>query len=480
MIFLMGISLCFSGCKQEDDPQVAGPSLALGSPTYDGVRGESIEMSLTLEAAAGLQGLTVAVDGGNEASLPVNPGSNFQELTYTFDIPANATLGQVFSILFRLTDVQGNISEKTVSVSTRASLTAPTTYVFERNGQSTVFFQGQTDRLNMLAEIKSKVLAVGDAGGLIDEQVLLNAFENQGENGGGLFSFTSDRQLKDKTFQPDLDERFFETLFAEAAQASLAGSQGVQAANGTAGLITRENSGKTILVDEHGREYTQLIEKGLMGAVFLNQIFNVYLTEARTGDAVENVLLREGTNYTDMEHHWDEAFGYFHPPLDFTSPWPEDRRSELRFWSNYSNVVDNVQNGLLGTNKAIMDAFITGRTAIVNQDVETKNAQRAILYEQLEWVAAATAVHYINSSLKFLDEGKIGETFHVLSEAWAFTRALRYSPQRQIDLADITEMLETHLGAEGNFWNVSAAGLNQAKDLLVTAYPILDPIKNEL
>ena len=113
-----------------------------------------------------------------------------------------------------------------------------------------------------------------------------------------------------------------------------------------------------------------------------NQIYNTYFTEARIGNDVENTALREGSNYTDMEHHWDEAFGYWNPPLDFSSNWPAERASEDRFWSHYSNTVDPH----LGTNSIIMDAFVAGRAAIVNNDLDTKDAQRAIISENLELV----------------------------------------------------------------------------------------------
>lgn len=355
----------------------------------------------------------------------------------------------------------------------------PETYEFTRNGASTVSYSGQTDRLNMVEEMKA-YLSTGDDGEVLSEQALLDMYQNTGGNGGGHFSFTSDRQLRDKTFPPDLDENLYEDLFAAAAAASQNGKQGITASNGTAGLITRENSGNTILVDAKGREFGQLIEKGLMGSVFYHQIFNVYLTDDRIGEDVENEELVEGENYTPMEHHWDEAFGYFDPPLDFTSPWPNSREDELRFWSNYSNVVDDVNGGLLGTNEIIMDAFIEGRTAIVNDDHSAKNAQRDILYENLELVAAATAVHYINSTLGHLDAGNTGEAFHTLSEAWAFTNALRYSPRRAITLDEIDLIMNENFGADGNFWNVTPAGLREAKSTLVDNYPALAPVQDAL
>ena len=230
-------------------------------------------------------------------------------------------------------------------------LETPDTYSFMRNGESSVSYSGQTDRLNMVAEMKS-YLGQGDAGEVISEDALLAMFTNEGGNGGGNFSFTSDRQLADKTFAPDRDANLFEGIFADAAAASQNGANGVMASDGTAGLIERADGG-TILVDANGREFTQLVEKGLMGAVFYNQIYNVYLTDDRIGSSVENEELEDGENYTTMEHHWDEAFGYFAAPIDFTSPWSEDEDGALRFWANYSNTGDQQ---LDGTNDAVMAA----------------------------------------------------------------------------------------------------------------------------
>lgn len=354
-------------------------------------------------------------------------------------------------------------------------LEAPDTYSFMRNGESSVSYSGQTDRLNMVAEMKS-YLGQGDAGEVISEDALLAMFTNEGGNGGGNLSFTSDRQLADKTFAPDRDANLFEGIFADAAAASQNGADGVVASDGTAGLIERADGG-TILVDANGREFTQLVEKGLMGAVFYNQIYNVYLTDDRIGSSVENEELEDGENYTTMEHHWDEAFGYFAAPIDFTSPWSEDEDGALRFWANYSNTVDQQ---LDGTNDAVMAAYINGRTAIVNNNTNAKNAARDALYEELELIAAGTTVHYINSTLAELDAGERGEAFHALSEAWAFANALKYSPRRTLTLDTIETIKEEDFGANGNFWNVTPAGLNKAKATLVEAFPELAPVQDAI
>ena len=95
-------------------------------------------------------------------------------------------------------------------------------------------------------------------------------------------------------------------------------------------------------------------------------------------------------------------------------------------------------------------------------------------------MAAATAVHYINSTLSAINEGKIGEAFHFLSEAWAFTNALKYNAQKRLSLDQIEEIKENDFGAGGNFWNVTVAGLNKAKSTLVSAYPELQDSQDEL
>ena len=481
IILAIGMFLLAS-CSNNDDDQPTPASVEVSiSGAFEGIRGTTVTVPVMVSASSVVQSITVTVDGGSSEALSVPAGSKSPSASFEFAIPGDAILATQYELVFSATDEDGNRGEAGTTINVAPAIaTLPTSYDFTRDGSSTVSYSGQLDRLNMVVEIKNNILKVGDNGNVISEQVLLDAFANTNGNGAGFFSFESDRQIKSKVFQPDLDDQLFENLFAAAAEASIAGSSGTQAANGTAGLITRENSGSTILLDANGREFTQLIEKGLMGALMYNQIYNVYLSDGRTGDDVENTALREGKNYTDMEHHWDEAFGYFDPPLDFTSPWPAERRGEVRFWSNYSNVVDNVKDGQLGTNKIIMDAFIAGRTAIVNNDLTTKNAQRDILYQTLDRVAAATTVHYINLTLGYLNEGKIGEAFHTLSEAWAFTNALRYNPNKVLDLASIEEIMGTDYGVDGNFWNVTPEGLNKAKSTLVTAYPELDPVKDEL
>ena len=61
-----------------------------------------------------------------------------------------------------------------------------------------------------------------------------------------------------------------------------------------------------------GFDYTQLISKFAMGAVFYNQAVNNYLgKKMEIGQKPNNEPYKEGAYYTGKEHSWDEAFGYW-------------------------------------------------------------------------------------------------------------------------------------------------------------------------
>lgn len=346
----------------------------------------------------------------------------------------------------------------------------PETYEFTRNDQSTVSYPGQTDRLSHLEYIED-LLRDANAGGQIDGQDLLDMFTNAGGDGGGHFGFTSTKQLSDKTSEGE--RIILEGLMSDAGTASVAGNMGTTASNGIAGLLTRVGSGSTILVNEKGQEFKELIEKGVMGATFYYQMTSVYLTDARIGNQVNNETPVEGENYTDMEHHWDEAFGYFGVPVDFSSNWPSERNDETSFIGSYTRGRD----ALTGSGDKLMNAFKKGRNAIVLGEYAVRDEQRDILYEELELVFAATAIHYLNAALAA--SGDPGEFHHTLTEAYGFIRGLSFSPRATLDNAAITQLLKDISDDNFNFWNATQSGLNNARNVLSSAYG-LDDIKDDL
>ncbi len=340
----------------------------------------------------------------------------------------------------------------------------PETYSFtDSDGNNTVNFSGQTERLDMLSEMVTYMKTANTSGTALDAQTLKNMFANnshtwQDINGVGLNAST--KQLKNKCFELHQDQ--FEDWMDAIAAASQSTEEG---SNGTAGVVV--SGTKQYLFDENGFEHGQLIEKGLMGAVFYYQATSYYLSEGQIGAGVNNTDPADpnaGKYYTAMEHHWDEAFGYFGVPVDFPDT-PSDR-----FWGKYSGSRD----GLLNTNTRLMDAFLEGRAAISNDDMSEKDAQIAVIQAAWQDVCAGTAIHYLNAAKVNISDDAVRN--HQLSEAYAFIWSLLYNEGGDFSQADVTEILN-HLGS--NFYTISISDIDAAIDH-TSMLAGLEDVKNSL
>jgi len=213
-----------------------------------------------------------------------------------------------------------------------------------------------------------------------------------------------------------------------------------------------------------------------MGSVFYHQIFNVYLADERTGDEIENTELVSGQNYTPLEHHWDEAFGYWGVPVDYPAGDPVLTAEMDRFWAAYTFDRD----ALLNVNEPLMNAYKKGRAAIVAKVYPVKNEERTTIITLHELVTAATAVHYINVARENLASEDTGNLMHHLSEAYAFVRALSFSSTANLTTQEIEEILTTDLGTDSDFWSATDTGLLAAKSKLISAYPEMSDVADLL
>jgi hypothetical protein len=330
--------------------------------------------------------------------------------------------------------------------------TIPSTYTFtDPSGYSTVSYSGQTDRLNQLREMV--VLMKTGNSTAVSAQDLKDMFANVGGNGNGNFTFTSTKQLKDKCF--DLDQDLLEGWMDSLANASVHNAS--TASNGQAGTLTTGTS--TYFFDENGIEYVQLIEKGLMGAVFMHQALNVYFGPGKMDvDNTTAVDPANGKYYTEMEHHFDEAFGYFGVDIDFPNTIPSD------FWGKYSNS----QNAVLNCNEDMMDNFRMGRAAISGNVLADRDA--AILAIRTEWedISAYQAIDYLDQAIASFgsDDAKF---LHVLSEAYAFAWNLRYASveTRRMNPTEHSALMALF---NSNFWDMSVADINAIKSVLQAKY----------
>jgi len=328
----------------------------------------------------------------------------------------------------------------------------PTTFSFTNgNGNNTVDYSGQTERLDQLSEMVT--LMKSGTTQAISAQALKDMFANTGGNGSGNFSFSSTKQLKDKCFS--LDQTLFETWMDSIAKSSLSFDQA--ASDGQAGVLTTGTS--TYLFDDKGIEHLQFIEKGLMGAVFMHQALNVYFGLGKMEvDNTTAVDPSTGKYYTAMEHHFDEAFGYFGVDIDFPTTTPN------RFWGKYCDA----QNGILNSNADMMNNFLKGRAAITNDVLADRDA--AILNIRKEWeeISAYQAMKYLDDGLAYFGNDN-AKFLHVLAEAYAFAWNLRYAPVETRRMSP-TEHADLMALFPESFWSFTIADINAIKAVIEAKY----------
>lgn len=343
-------------------------------------------------------------------------------------------------------------------------LEVPSTYEFTRDGSSTVNYSGQTERLDMMAQITTYLKTSNTVGATaLDANTLKDMFRNE----NAPFSQTYGKNLASKCFATDTT--FFLQLLEDAATASLATGT---ASNGTAGVLVQGSSDPTVgyRVDENGIELTQVIEKGLMGAVFYYQAMEVYLSGERMS-TVGNSDLAEGENYTNMEHYFDEAFGYFGAPVDFPSTATLE---DARFWAKYCNTRN--EKLYSGINNEITTAFRTARAAISAKEYEARDEAIQTIMQKWSIVIAASAVDYLNQALSTSGTAEY-KRHHVMSEAIGFMLALKYhfnggnSKYPPHYTYSHVENALTSVGMNSNLYTVSDTEIQAAIDHIKMAFP---------
>lgn len=321
----------------------------------------------------------------------------------------------------------------------------PTTYSFG----NTVDYSGQIDRLEQIRQIITKMDEATTS--VIDAQDLKDMFANTNGNGNGNFNFTSTRQLKNKCFS--LDQDLIESWMDSLAKNSIYHNQ--TAANGVAGTLMVE--GSLHLFSANGIEYAERIEKALMGAVQMYQALNVYFGSSKMDvDNTNSVDPLNGLYYTEMEHHWDEAFGYFGVATNFPTIIPDD------LWGEYCN-----NQNSWGSNALMMDNFLKGRAAISNKKLADRDQAILDIRNTWEKIAAYQAMEYLDEAAANMNNS--GLMFHALTEAMGFVNNLRYAPEetRNLTQAELTSILNK-FGT--NFWNISLVKINEIKSDIDAKY----------
>lgn len=341
--------------------------------------------------------------------------------------------------------------------------TVPATYNF-----TNVNYSGQTSRLQMLDELIEYIdEAKVPAAPALDATKLKNMYANQNNEFALAALNTSGKQLKDKTVSTEQDN--IDALLDAVALASQSTNQ--VAASGQAGIATSNDGTKTYLLNANGVQLSELIEKAIMGSCFYYQTTAVYLGSGKMDVDNETVVTDEGTT---MEHHWDEAFGYFGVPIDFPT-----NTTGIVFWGKYCNS----RNTLLATNSELMNAFLKGRAAISNKDIATRDLMIAEVRRVWQKVAAATAVSYLNKAKNSIATDAAA-THHALSEAYGFIWGLKFGGDNDMTAAQVDALLALFATSanplDANFYNTTAAQIQSAIDAMIGYYPSLTSVKDSL
>lgn len=347
---------------------------------------------------------------------------------------------------------------------------APSTFAFTRNGESSVSFSGQTTRIKMGEEFVSALKKPTET----EASIKAKFAHKEGETNFSDASLNSSSKSIRSKVAASSDFFSSNTTDANAIKSQFDGwieaqvsevfpAWDVDAAPGVAGKIQEAGGGATRYVNAGGLEYNQLINKGLIGALMVDQIVNNYLStsvlDAANNKANnDNGVLAEGKNYTDMEHKWDEAFGYLYGTDNATSP----ELNKDSFLNKYLSRVEG-DTDFTGIAKEIYDAFKLGRAAIVAKDYETRDAQAEFLREKISEVVGIRAVYYLQQAINTINTDK-ASAFHDLSEGIGFIYSLQFTRKPNTDepyftKAEVDGFLTTLQAGKG-FWDITPAALD--------------------
>ncbi|AUC84117.1 DUF4856 domain-containing protein [Polaribacter sp. ALD11] len=358
---------------------------------------------------------------------------------------------------------------------------APSTYKFERNGTSSVSFGGQTTRIKMGAEFLSALRNTSETVATLNAKFAHSAGDN---NFSDADLNASSKNIRSKVAASTdfysantTDATAIKTQFdswIEAQVNNVFPNWEIDASAGVAGKIQQAGGGSVRYVNKKGVEYNQLIAKSLIGGLMVDQILNNYLSTAVL-DAGTNIadnngdVLLSGKNYTSMEHKWDEAFGYLYGnEADVTAPTYDADK----FLNEYLGKVKGNAN-FKGIDVVVYNAFKLGRAAITEKDYNTRDAQAAILKENISTVIAVRGIYYLQNGKLKLTSDKAA-AFHALSEALGFVYSLQFtrkpnSTESYFTKAEVDGFM-TKLQVGNGFWDITEATIDEVSNAIAAKF----------
>ena len=289
-------------------------------------------------------------------------------------------------------------------------ITEPATYTFNSRfseGVSSVSYTGQVVRNLLINDIKTQM---GTDAGSKNPATLLSMMAN--DDASRVILSKGDLSTVQSKYHDIATSNLNDRL--DAVESITIPGYNATAKTLISGWL--QESASTGKIRANGLDFAQMTQKTMWGAISYWQATSKYMSKIPTDD---NSVAVDGKTYTVMEHHWDESFGYFGAALDYNTGYTDDndRKSSPYYDSNGDGKIDFLSEYNIGWavtaakrdlctgcgdydyTKTIFDAYIKGRTMIVNQEpLDQILAQRDIIMETWEKVVAAVTMHYINDT----------------------------------------------------------------------------------
>jgi len=364
-------------------------------------------------------------------------------------------------------------------------LNTPTTYTFSRNGQNN--FEG-----SIYGEYSEQLLnnLFTNQGGLFTNAFLTNTILEEGDLN------QSSRQIRNtvadsedyfegpgSVVEPANTRAFLELLISRQVTEVFPAINQV-ASPGNAGQLPDGSS--TRFVNSDGWELNEVFEKSLIGSLQLDQVINNYISSnlldqgANRENNNNKVPRNDSGTDTQMEHFWDEGFGYIYGLSCDIENVTRDLGENDGNFNNYLDLVNDDQD-FRGISDQIFIAFITGRAAIVANNYNERDRQTAILRELLSKVMAVRTVYYLQQGKIKLEaaragSGEYGDAFHDISEGMGFLLGLRYTQnpntnQPYYSAQQVQDFFDTIL-TDGNngLWGVTSETLDTISDTIAAPF----------
>lgn len=271
---------------------------------------------------------------------------------------------------------------------------------------------------------------------------------------------------------------------------------------------TDQLGSSAVYTTQKGVNMSQFVNKLLLGAVVYSQGTAKYLSDELLMEAKNDGPRRDGEPFSELEHLWDEAYGYFGAARNFkdflnyqTDDGLDDTyrdvdgdgaidfESEYNFtYASYAAERSAATENDTDFARTAFEAFVKGRTDIVNDaSIDDILEHRDAARNAWEKVVAANVVHYLNSTESDLSDLSDSETISrsnvdsdELNEHWAegkvFAWVLQYNPKKKLSDTEL-EDLHTRLGGAppyGETKRDAVDDLNAAKSIVQSAYGFSD------